>query len=735
MKPLVSGLWKYFPMASCARAVLMKTGSRKIWNGNDMGFNGFKIMRKFDSYLFALSVLLLMVSCNVNETVDSAESSEQYSFTAEFDGTASKSVLYDGTKTYWEPGDAIAVYDGILSEGKDGVEYETDIKEPSPTADFYGTEPALDGNKVLALYPAGAAADAVADMENLTLDMVYLPSSQEAIPGSYDPASALAVAYSEDESLLFRNVNTLLKFTVADKGVSRVIISACGGESLTGFGSISYNDGDLVAAGESAEPSDCCVVVDAGDGTFETGREYYASVYPRNLEEGFTVEFVFGGSSDRVPVKSYPKSLVLKRNVILNIGSLESRKDEGSEWDNLQDPAVTILENRIAAAYFEAEAVIPKNCSSLHYGFYSEADMLSFENGSSVNRKKEAIRLVNEGWGETNGNFSWDKTLPEGERATGSYAEVLLKCWGDPMFVPGATIYIGYTARDGGGAAKELKFAGPVKLDSRNLAFPDNCNVKDLEFMLSDPSRTSFKQIVTYDPSTVSMVYSQYISAENTSGLTENTSWEDWVNYIFKVKSEDYFCNEKVNAWCTVESGYDPWTFTGMTPGKEYTVFLCAEDFDGNVSPIYFETISTKEIQIGPDPTVNMELRRLDDCWSVVYTVDHDVESFKYAMAANMSYLNVPGATGSSYADIAGSGIEYEVWRDALYKWISEVGMDTHYESVSQEFNDDGMRVAVCLAQGKDASGNNVYKMNHLIIKDGKTQTLEEIFSFYLEPK
>ena len=63
-----------------------------------------------------------------------------------------------------------------------------------------------------------------------------------------------------------------------------------------------------------------------------------------------------------------------------------------------------------------------------------------------------------------------------------------------------------------------------------------------------------------------------------------------------------------VNAWPTQPSGRDGLTWTGMMPDTDYTLFLCAEDFDGNISPMHFATIRTSEIQVGPDPTINMEL-------------------------------------------------------------------------------------------------------------------------------
>ena len=98
----------------------------------------------------------------------------------------------------------------------------------------------------------------------------------------------------------------------------------------------------------------------------------------------------------------------------------------------------------------------------------------------------------------------------------------------------------------------------------------------------------------------------------------------EWVEFIFGSGTS----NMLVNAWPTERSGRDGLTLSGMTPDTDYTVFMCVEDFDGNVSPMYFETIRTAEIQVGPDPTINMALvpSKFDNYdWTVTYDIDHDV--------------------------------------------------------------------------------------------------------------
>lgn len=179
-----------------------------------------------------------------------------------------------------------------------------------------------------------------------------------------------------------------------------------------------------------------------------------------------------------------------------------------------------------------------------------------------------------------------------------------------------------------------------------------------------------------------------------------------------------------------------------MIPGTEYTVFLCAEDFDGNISAMYFDTITTKEVQVGPDPTVKMELIAYNDydiynkfCeWKVDITLQHDVEYIRYThfMEASEMASAIPGLTASGLRDIANSGISYQEWVDGLYTLT--LGNDGEGGGLKTDgdadvtWSGDQVVIVTCVAVGKNDDGTPAYNFFHLICEDGKATTLEEIF-------
>lgn len=404
--------------------------------------------------------------------------------------------------------------------------------------------------------------------------------------------------------------------------------------------------------------------------------------------------------------------------------------------------AIEIVEERVAAAYFEFDAKFSASCNTIFYRFYSEAQKAELEAASDLDKMREAIDLRNSGYGCHNPNFAWDS---EAEQPVGTSAVVRIPQWG-MEFAPGETFYVGYTGRNGALKLTGLEFSEPVTLDQRNLSSPDNCKVKDLNLVLSDASRNSFDYEITYDPSTVSMVYCQYYTADNNPGLDQNSSWNDWVNFIFTPSStgtgSSMHSNILVNVWPTLNGGRDAGGWAGMVPGTEYTVYLCAEDFDGNVSAMCFDTITTQTVQVGPDPTVKMEFLPFDDynylgqyCdWQVAITLQHDVEYIRYTHFTEAADLlaELPTLTLSGFRDIANSGISYQDWVDALYTLT--LGEDGEGGGLKTDGNadvtwaGDDVVIVTCVAVGRNDNGTPAYNFFHLVCQDGKATTLEEIF-------
>ncbi len=473
-------------------------------------------------------------------------------------------------------------------------------------------------------------------------------------------------------------------------------------------------------------------------------RTWTASPIPPENLNALTYSKDYGEAADS-NIKSTTCAVVLDKNMTPQEGYErqdfstkelpETEKDPKPADEFLAQPVVSIIEDRIAAAYFEFKVNMPKDCGTFFYDYYTEAEKLELENGSASSKRSEARRLVREGYGMHNPNFAWNDAAPDGEKATGGASgEITINGWG-PKVLPGTTVYVGFVGRNGYLTQGPLTFSEPIVLDQRNMTTPENFQGKDLKLWIDKVTRTSFQWNVSYDPATVSMVYIQYMSADNNPGLTVKSSWKDWTGFIF---DQIYSEKDQMNVpWPTVPGGYDHYNAFGFTPGKEYTLFMCAEDFDGNISPMCFATTTTNEVLVGPDPTVNINIEEYSaEKTRATFVIDHDAKMFFYGVIDSVDELNIPGATQASLNNIKESGIEYEEWRDAIYDWVVDLGLSTNYQSTYEDFDTDKVAIVACAAVGVkvevDDDGNeietDVYKFSHLICKDGEYQTLEEIF-------
>ncbi len=277
--------------------------------------------------MFAAVAIITAVSCNKEIVNENDFVSDAKAYTAVFGGDETKAVLSEGTKTLWENGDEIILYDGTGN-----ARYTTALEAPAPKATFTIVEnnTPLAADKVLAVYPAWADGyqASASDISAKTVSSVYLDPNQNAIAGSYDPRAAIAMAYSEDGNLMFKNATALLKFKIKTEGVRSVTVYTQGenAAAIADMGSLSYNDGSPSAAPAEGSTHNW-VELSAAEGTLEVGTEYYISIFPQVAAEGFAVEFAFEGVDGKYEVKSYDSSIEFKRNTILNLGELEFTGD------------------------------------------------------------------------------------------------------------------------------------------------------------------------------------------------------------------------------------------------------------------------------------------------------------------------------------------------------------------------------------------------------------------------
>lgn len=147
-------------------------------------------------------------------------------------------------------------------------------------ATFTTTTEGFTGEQFLALYPANACGSVTLDITYLK--KLWLSPVQTAKAGSYAPEAHLAYAYAEGNSLLFKNMVALLKFTIAagSKDVSSISVSVPTPESGSKKGYIAGNfTYDTESKNYYNEDGSLSTTV-ALTGTFDAGQTYYMAVLP-----------------------------------------------------------------------------------------------------------------------------------------------------------------------------------------------------------------------------------------------------------------------------------------------------------------------------------------------------------------------------------------------------------------------------------------------------------------------
>ena len=272
----------------------------------------------------ATAALLLAASCAQEEldnyVPEKTGRTVTYTATIGSDDADTKAAL--GTnengkpQTVWSAGDKITVHNG-----EQCFEFETDAAERSASAEFsYTGDDFSAENGVIAVYPSGEyTADLAAKTVNVTV-----PEVQTAVAGSYDPAAAVAVAYSADDHLRFMNATALLKFTVATENIWSIVFEGLNDEAVGGNTAVVMaEDGSGIESLTcTAETGSTSVEIVAEDG-FQLGTTYYMAIVPQKFEKGFKFSVRFVEDGPLHVAKNHAQAREIGRNVILNVGTLE----------------------------------------------------------------------------------------------------------------------------------------------------------------------------------------------------------------------------------------------------------------------------------------------------------------------------------------------------------------------------------------------------------------------------
>ena len=286
-------------------------------------------MKRIYAFIAAALTIISAASCVQELANDPHQQQDAVVYKAIADGADAKAVL--GTnesgrpQSMWEEGDMINIYigGGLL------YRFTTSLDEPSPVAEFKytGAEEIdfSDVDAVIAAYPASISGWADPGMLPMLMSEISTFQKVPSDVDSYDRNAVPAVAYSTDRTLHFQNAASLLKFKVNQAGVSKVRFTSRNGEYLTGKVTIVLNDDmeiGYINPDEHGAPETLMDFAELStEGTFQSDRTYYISIIPGTLETGFILEFL-DSEGTTVYANKYDRTITIKRNVILDLGTL-----------------------------------------------------------------------------------------------------------------------------------------------------------------------------------------------------------------------------------------------------------------------------------------------------------------------------------------------------------------------------------------------------------------------------
>ena len=274
------------------------------------------------------SIIILMAASAIAAISCTKESKDQpvvekEQVTMSFDatiGTPTKveiasSETVDGVTTHklnWSVGDKIKVYSDN-EEGREGVEFTTDISEPSATASFEGTIDAADA--YYAFYPSSAKAKW--NYINRYF-FVAIPQNQTSVGVS----SIYSIAKADGNNLRFSHTTGLIKFTLLaglHYKVAKVTFSGNDSEDLAGYLKVfpEHTENNEISTDYDTY-TEISLSPSEGD-TFRAGT-YYMMVPPESFENG--INMTFTDSEGFVATKTSSNPAEIKAGGILNLGEI-----------------------------------------------------------------------------------------------------------------------------------------------------------------------------------------------------------------------------------------------------------------------------------------------------------------------------------------------------------------------------------------------------------------------------
>ena len=245
--------------------------------------------------VLAISLLFTIYGCVKDDKVPlNQENLHKVVFHAGW-APETKTVRQEDGSVWWSPGDEISLFTGEGDNG--GYKLTSTNTAPAANVDFVGEIGDKPENaSYIAIYPYNTS-------NRVSGQNVYatIPSNQVAKEGTFENELFVSIAVSDNENLFFHNICSGIKFSVSTPGIKKVVITNRDNSTFSGI--VQYN---LESGSISSGSSNNSVTVTAPNETgFETGKYYYAVIYPTTISTGFDItyytdntvgKYIFNGS-------------------------------------------------------------------------------------------------------------------------------------------------------------------------------------------------------------------------------------------------------------------------------------------------------------------------------------------------------------------------------------------------------------------------------------------------------
>lgn len=303
-----------------------------------------KVMKRIITSTLLLSALALFSACQKSEQQAPAKG-ESIVFTASFAPETKTVIDETGKKSLWNQ-DEIRIFNGNHAEAQEYV--TTAVKAATAEFTIKNPEATFTGTNFIAVCPNSLATEAWWNGSvDKTINKLWLKPEQTATVGTYDPEGHVAVAYTENHVLSFKNACALLKFTVKSDNIKEVCVYSTDAVLSGNFNFNTEDEGSITTTAIGKYETNNYVKI---KGDFVNGQTYYMSCIPGILANGFTLEVV-NDKAAKGKDNVYTKEIELKRNKIYDLGDITYTERPAETRTLYLEPGVWEADGAVYQAY------------------------------------------------------------------------------------------------------------------------------------------------------------------------------------------------------------------------------------------------------------------------------------------------------------------------------------------------------------------------------------------------